>query len=136
MSETPTVTAELLDSSIWIEILCDGPERPQLAPLLSRPGSIIVPTIVIAEVTRFLLRWDQPRIAGEFRASLYATRVVNLDRSIAAGAARLGLEFALPLADSIILATAEAHAATLWTMDAHFEQVPRVRYIRPSKRIT
>ena len=33
-------------------------------------------------------------------------------------------------ADSIILATAREHAATLWTQDEHFSGLPEVKYIR------
>ena len=42
--------------------------------------------------------------------------------------ARTGLETSLPLADSVILATARAHEATLWTQDADFEGIEGVRY--------
>jgi toxin FitB len=55
-------------------------------------------------------------------------RVVDLDVPLGIRAAQLGLEFRLPLADSVILATAELFAATLWTQDADFENVPGVRY--------
>jgi predicted nucleic acid-binding protein len=34
----------------------------------------------------------------------------------------------LPMADSIMLATARAHAAAFWTQDADFEGMPSVRY--------
>jgi predicted nucleic acid-binding protein len=44
-------------------------------------------------------------------------------------AALLSLEHKLPLADSIILATARAHKATLWTQDEHFKNLPGVEYI-------
>jgi len=43
-------------------------------------------------------------------------------------AARTSLELALPLADSIILATARLHDAILWTQDEHFRKIPGVRY--------
>jgi predicted nucleic acid-binding protein len=35
----------------------------------------------------------------------------------------------LPLADSVMLATAQAHAAGLWTQDADFAGLPGVRYL-------
>lgn len=50
------------------------------------------------------------------------------DGTLAIVAARLGLEHRLPLADSIVYATARAHDATLWTMDADFEGLEGVRY--------
>jgi predicted nucleic acid-binding protein len=39
------------------------------------------------------------------------------------------LENKLPLADSIILATAHIHKVTLWTQDEHFKNLPGVEYV-------
>ena len=55
--------------------------------------------------------------------------VVPLDDELAVIAARLSLELRLPMADSIILATARAYDATLWTQDVDFEGVEGVRYV-------
>ena len=46
----------------------------------------------------------------------------------------LGHRLKLPLADSIIYATAQAHGATLWTQDAHFDGLPGVRYTPKQRR--
>jgi predicted nucleic acid-binding protein len=51
-------------------------------------------------------------------------RVIDLDTALAIDAAR----YQLPLADSIIYATTVLHAATLWTQDEHFKDLPQVRY--------
>jgi predicted nucleic acid-binding protein len=59
-------------------------------------------------------------------------RVVEFSSPLALSAARLSLEHSLPIADSIILATARANDATLWTQDADFESVPGVRYVAKS----
>ena len=48
-------------------------------------------------------------------------------------AARLGVEHGLPLPDSIIFATAQQFGATIWTMDADFEDLPNVRYVAKGK---
>ncbi|HET6591452.1 MAG TPA: PIN domain-containing protein [Xanthomonadales bacterium] len=39
-----------------------------------------------------------------------------------------GLQYRLPLADSIIYATARRYDATLWTQDADFRELPGVRF--------
>ena len=54
---------------------------------------------------------------------------MDLDRAVALEAARISLELKLPMADSVILATAQAHKATLWTQDAGFSGLPGVRYL-------
>ena len=56
-------------------------------------------------------------------------RVVPLDDALALEAARLSVDHRLPMADSIILATARAHGATLWTQDADFKDLPDARYL-------
>ena len=54
---------------------------------------------------------------------------VNLDRAMPISAAVISLELGLPMADSIILATAHAHNAVLWTQDSHLKDVEGVRYV-------
>ncbi len=49
-----------------------------------------------------------------------------LDSGLALSAAKVGVEHKLPLPDSIIFATAQQFAATLWTMDADFDGLPDV----------
>jgi predicted nucleic acid-binding protein len=55
-------------------------------------------------------------------------RMEELSPSLAMVSARMSLELALPMADSIILATARFHEAILWTQDEHFSNLPGVRY--------
>jgi predicted nucleic acid-binding protein len=55
-------------------------------------------------------------------------RVVELDAGLALSAARLSSDLKLPLAESVILATARAHHATTWTQDADFEGLPGVKF--------
>jgi toxin FitB len=59
--------------------------------------------------------------------------VVDLDLSLALSAAKIGHEAKLPLADSVMLATARAYHATLWTQDDDFKGLPGVRYF-PKKK--
>jgi len=54
--------------------------------------------------------------------------VVDLDMDLALSAAKLSVDLRLPMADSIMLATAQAHGATLWTQDADFDGIQGVQY--------
>ena len=54
--------------------------------------------------------------------------VVDLDARIAMSAARISHESKLPMADSVILATARANGATVWTQDVDFQGLPEVQY--------
>lgn len=56
-------------------------------------------------------------------------RVVDLDATLALRAAKISAELKLPMADSVMLATTQAHGATLWTQDADFEGIEGVEYV-------
>ncbi|HVP78604.1 MAG TPA: PIN domain-containing protein, partial [Thermodesulfobacteriota bacterium] len=55
--------------------------------------------------------------------------IVDLTSNIALDAAKIGVQLKLPLADSVILATAHSHAAVIWTQDEDFKGIKGVRYI-------
>jgi predicted nucleic acid-binding protein len=118
----------VVDSSGWLEYLADTPNAARFAPAVEDIGRLIVPSITIVEVFR---RTYQQRGETDALAAASLMRrghVVDLDFTLAASAGKLGVDSKLPLADSIILATARAYGATLWTQDADFEGIPGVRY--------
>ena len=120
----------LVDSCGWLEYFADGPNASFYAPPIENVGRLIVPTICILEVFRKVLRQRGENSALQAVAAMEQARVVDLDSSIALGAARLGADLGLPLADSVILATARAHKALIWTQDADFKKVDGVRFPR------
>lgn len=54
--------------------------------------------------------------------------VVDLTAAVALAAATLSLQEKLPMADSIMLATARAYGASFWTQDSDFIDVEGVKY--------
>jgi predicted nucleic acid-binding protein len=119
----------LVDSCGWLEYLADGPNADFYAGSLTDTGNLVVPSICIAEVFRKVLLLRGEGAAFEAAALMMRGQVVVLEASIAVLAARLGSEFKMPLADSIILATARSWNAVIWTQDSHFKDIPGVRYI-------
>ena len=120
----------VVDSSGWIEYLTDAPNADFFAPVIQDAAQLIVPFISIYEVFKILLRDDIEEIAMERILQMSRGQIVPLDGGLSIAAARLSLELRLPMADSIILATAQAYDATLWTQDVDFEGVAGVRYVR------
>ncbi len=55
-------------------------------------------------------------------------KVLDLDRATALEAARVSIQYAIAMADSIMLATAQRHRATLWTQDSDFDGLPGTKY--------
>ncbi len=122
----------VVDSSAWLEYLADGPNAGYFAPAIEAPEELIVPTISLYEVFKRILQQRSEGEALQAIALMQQGEVVELDAPLALAAARLGVDARLPLADSIILATARRHGATLWTQDEDFDGLPDVRY-RPRK---
>ena len=119
----------VVDSSGWIEYLTEAPNAHFFSPAIHDTERLIVPSISIYEVAKILMRDDIEGTALERVSQMLDGFVVPLDDELAVIAARLSLELQLPMADSIILATAQAYDATLWTQDVDFEGVEGVRYV-------
>jgi predicted nucleic acid-binding protein len=119
----------VLDSSGWLEYLSDGPQANVFQQSASDTENLVIPAICIYEVFKKVLSQFGEERALEAVAILSRGEIADLDRQIAIEAAQLSIDHKLSMADSIILATARAHQATLWTQDAHFKEIPGVRYI-------
>ena len=118
----------LVDSSAWLEYFADGPNAAFFAAAVEDTEKLVVPTICLLEVFKRVLQQRGESDALSVVTQMQQGRVVELDASLALGAARLSFDLKLPLADSVILATARAHKATLWTQDADFEGLAGVKY--------
>lgn len=123
----------IVDSSGWLEYLSDGPLALSFEEPLCERESLIVPTVCIYEVFRVVLRERDEDHALRSAALMRQGRIVALSEGIALHAARIGSRHRLPMADSIILATARQSEAVIWTMDSDFESFENVKYFRPRK---
>ena len=119
----------VVDSSGWLEFFADGPNASFFAPAIQRPADLLVPTISIYEVFKRILQQKEESHALRAVAAMHQGVVVPLDETTALSAARLCLDARLPMADSIMLATANAAGAVLWTQDSDFKDIEGVRYI-------
>jgi predicted nucleic acid-binding protein len=119
----------VVDSSGWLEYFIDGDNADFFALAIENMNEVLVPTISLFEVFKRILMEKNKDDALEAIALMKEGRVVDLDDSLALFAAELSYELKLPLADSIILATARLHQATLWTQDEHFKGLEGVQYI-------
>ena len=118
----------VVDSSGWLEYLADGSNANFFAPAIENVAALIVPTISLLEVFKRVLQQRNENDALQAVALMQQGKVVELNDELALSAASLGQKLKLPLADSVIYATAMSHEATLWTQDDHFKGLPRVRY--------
>jgi predicted nucleic acid-binding protein len=121
----------VVDASAWLAYLADARNADLFAPAIEATGELVVPTISIYEVFKRVLQQRGERDALQAVALLQQGQVVDLSSTLALEAARVSSVLKLPMADSIMLATARAFDAVLWTQDADFEGLDGVRYARP-----
>ena len=123
----------LVDSSGWIEHLTSGSLADAYAEYLAAPD-LLVPTVVVCEVYKFVRREVSEQVALRAAARLKSAQVVALDDTLALEAADLSLQHGLPMADAIVYATALARDATLVTSDEHFADLPGVTYLAKKRQ--
>ncbi|MDP2182176.1 MAG: type II toxin-antitoxin system VapC family toxin [Actinomycetota bacterium] len=122
----------VVDSSAWLEYFGDGPNASEFAGAIEKPDDLIVPTLTFFEVFKRTHQIADETTALDAVAVMMQGRVVDLTPSLALDAARTSLETGLAMADSIILASARAEDAVLWTQDSHFDGIERVEF-RPKR---
>lgn len=121
-----------MDSSAWIEYFTGSPNAEIFADPIEATERLIVASISVLEVFRWVCREHGETKALQAAALMQQGQVVDLDTTLALRAANLGLQHKLPLADSVLLATADLFGATLWTQDSDFEGIAGVQY-RPKR---
>jgi predicted nucleic acid-binding protein len=120
----------VIDSSAWLEYFADGPNAGYFAPAIQNTAELIVPTITLLEVFKRVYQQRGEGPALQAVAVMQQGHVADLDGPVALAAAKVSADEKLPLADSVVLATARRFDATLWTQDADFEGRPNVRFRR------
>ena len=118
----------VVDSSGWVEYFSKGPNARYFIPAIQDTQNLLVPSICLYELFKKVLSQFDEETALQALSVMTLGQVVELDRDLAIDAALVSTEMKLAMADSIILATARAHEATLWTQDRHFKDIPGVKY--------
>jgi len=122
----------VVDSSGWLEYFADGPNADFFAPAIEKTGDLIIPTLGLYEVFKRVLQQKGESEALQAIAVMHQGTIVDLDAALALTAVKVSVEFGLPMADSIMFATARAYGATFWTQDADFAKIEGVKYIQKS----
>ena len=118
----------IVDSSGWLAYFADEPNAKHFLNPLNDAASLVVPTVTIYEVFKVVLRESNENDALQAAVAMQKGTVVDVTAPLAISASKLSLEHNLPMADSIILATAKEFNATLWTQDSDFKIINDVKY--------
>ena len=124
----------VVDSSAWLEYFANGPNAAFFAPAIEKTSDLLVPSLTLYEVFKRVLQQRDEGHALQAIAVMEQGSVIDLDAPLALIAARTSIEHRLPLADSVVLATARTHDAVLWTQDADFKGMAGVEYRKHRSR--
>jgi predicted nucleic acid-binding protein len=119
----------IVDSSGWLEYFANGPNAQFFTPPLQNSSELVVPANTLYEVFKTVLRQRNESDALQAVALMMQGSVIDLTASISILAAKISLAEKIPMADSIILATARLYQAVVWTQDADFDGIDGVQYI-------
>lgn len=122
----------VVDSSGWLEAMSLGPNARYFTPVIKEIEAVIVPALVLYEVSKQAFLWQGAEYAKNVAVMLGKGIYVEVSREIVAGAVEVSLRHKLATADSLIYATALEYDAALWTQDKHFKGLPSVKYFEKS----
>lgn len=120
----------LVDSCGWLHLFKNTVLADTYRNILQKDESaIIVPTIVLYEVTKVLKRDVGESVAMACALRMQQAQVVGLSDVVAFEAADVALERGLAMADAIIYATAQRYNAELYSSDSDLKGLPGVHFI-------
>lgn len=118
----------IVDSSAWLEYFAGTKNAGNFTKTIEDAKSLIVPSIILYEVFKKILLERGEDDALLVIAHMKLGKVVDLDLDTALRAAKISREYGLPMADSIIFATAQKYNAVIWTQDADFKSFKGIKY--------
>ena len=123
----------VVDSSGWLEYFANDANADFFAPAIENTAELLVPSISVYEVVKRVRLQTDEETAVKMATQMQQAKIIDLDVTVALQAIELSIRHHLALADSIILATARAYNATLWTQDDHLRDIEGVRFIAKQK---
>ena len=117
-----------VDSSGWIEFFLGSNAGRTFKPIIEQTMLLVVPTVSIFEVHRFLSRTTTHAARDNAIELMNRSTVVELTTTRAVAASDVAQERRLAMADAIIYSIAREFNATFWTQDVDYKDLPGVSY--------
>jgi len=117
----------LIDSSIWIDYLVNG----NFKDIIEKKENLLLATISLIEIKKKLSRLKIPNkeIKNKVDYIKKISIMINLDEKIAEKASEIVIEKNIPIADSIVYASAITNNAILFTLDNDFRGLENVKIL-------
>jgi predicted nucleic acid-binding protein len=118
----------IVDSSFWIEYFLENDIDQSVIDAVNDIDNLCVPVISLYEVYKKILSIGDSERANLAIGIMQNAAIIGINPQLAVLAAQLGKKYKLPMADSMIYATAVLYDAEIYTQDKHFENLNRVHY--------
>lgn len=116
----------VVDSCGWLEYFANGANADFFALAIENAQDLIVPHIVVFEVSKRLRHLYGDSGEAQGMSFLEKGRLVGGDMALMRLAARAAKNHQLAMADAIIWQTAQTHHAQLYTQDIDLDGLPGV----------
>jgi len=120
----------MVDSSGWLEYFTGTENSRNFVRPIEDTENLIVSSISIFEVFKRLLQQVDESLALKAIGHMKMARVIDINFGLAVFGAKLSNDLKIPMADSLILATAKKYNAVLYTQDKDFEGIQGVKYFK------
>lgn len=120
----------LVDSSGWLEYFTDGKNADYFAPVVENTENLIVSMVNLYEVFKKISVEKNENSAIQAVALMQQSKIIEITEAISIFAAKLSIDYRLPMADGLIYATAKTHDAIVWTQDSDFKNLEDVKYFQ------
>jgi len=118
----------IIDSSFWLEYFAGTKAGDIVSDIVENIDELIIPTITIYEVFKKILLERNEDDALLAVGHMKQGKVIDLTEELSLSAAKISIQYKLPMADSIIYATNMKYNCILWTQDQHFSGLYSVNY--------
>jgi predicted nucleic acid-binding protein len=118
----------IVDSSLWIEYFLENDIDSSIIDVIKNKNQLYVPSICLYEVYKKFLSVNEVEKADLSIDIMQNATVISATPRITIFAAKLSKQYKLPMADSIIYATAKIYGAEIYTQDIHFANLEQVHY--------
>lgn len=115
----------LIDSSLWIDYLVNG----NFKEIIEKEEKLLLATISLIEIRKKLSKLKIPgkEINNKVDYIKKQSIIISLDEKVAEKASEIVIEKGLPIADSIVYASAIINNAILLTLDNDFRGLDNVK---------
>lgn len=118
----------IVDTSLWIEFFAGTKLDLSVLNAIRNKNELCIPVVCLYEIRKKFLNDNDVAKADLSVDILKSGRIIDMDSEIAILASDISKQHKLPMADSLIYATAQIHGAELYTQDKHFDGLANVHY--------